>query len=199
MVRSLSRSKFWVFDPRSHPKRTEPRFWPGEGILLRNFMPVVRKVSPQDFLLVLTAPLPKIVIPLCWQWCEQMGQIRKFWFGKSILLRNFTPVVSKIPLRIFSPVWAAYKSTFLTFVRLNGDFDQCATRTWIRSFWGATLCQIFEILTWRHFGPLRHWFRKFPSTIFYPFWAPHNQKLRIGLFDHCVTRKGLKNPPLMAG
>ncbi len=43
--------------------------------------------------------------------------------------------------------------------------------------------QIFKILTWRDLGPLRQWSRKFPSRIFYPFWAPHGQKLQIGLFD----------------
>ncbi len=31
--------------------------------------------------------------------------------------------------------------------------------------------QIFEILTWRDFVPLRPWSRKFPSRTFYPFWA----------------------------
>ncbi len=34
------------------------------------------------------------------------------------------------------------------------------------------------------FGPLRQWSHKFPSRIFYPLWAPHSHKLRIGLFDH---------------
>ncbi len=34
------------------------------------------------------------------------------------------------------------------------------------------------------FGLLRRWS---PSKIFYPFWAAHGQKLRIGLFDCCAT------------
>ncbi len=44
-------------------------------------------------------------------------------------------------------------------------------------------CQIFEILTWRDFGPLPQLSRKFPSRIFYLFWGLHGWKLRIGLFD----------------
>ncbi len=54
--------------------------------------------------------------------------------------------------------------------------------TGVRVFCGATMVQIFKILTWRDFGPLRQWSRKFPSRIFYPFCAPQGQKLRIGLF-----------------
>ncbi len=83
------------------------------------------------------------------------------------------------------------------------------------------MSQIFEILSWRDFGSLRQWSRKFSSGIFYPFLAPHGRKLRISLFDRacdqmvlmtgvrpkfifvlfecCATRKGLKNPELMAG
>ncbi len=61
------------------------------------------------------------------------------------------------------------------------------------------MSQIFEILTWTDLGPLRQWYRKFSSRIFYPFLAPHNRKLRIGHFDRCATKKGLKNPRLIAG
>ncbi len=35
------------------------------------------------------------------------------------------------------------------------------------------------------FGPIRQWS---PSRIFYPFWATHGRKIRIGLFDHRVTK-----------
>ncbi len=59
---------------------------------------------------------------------------------------------------------------------------------WVRSFCGATMGQMFKILTWRDFGPLRHSSRKFPSRIFYPFWAPRTRKLRIGLFDRRGTK-----------
>ncbi len=33
--------------------------------------------------------------------------------------------------------------------------------------------QGFEIFTWRDFGTLRQWSRKFPSRIFYPFLGRH--------------------------
>ncbi len=48
--------------------------------------------------------------------------------------------------------------------------------------------QIFKILTWRDFGPLRQWFRNFPSTIYYPFWPFHGRKFRFGLFDQGATK-----------
>ncbi len=38
------------------------------------------------------------------------------------------------------------------------------------------------------FGTLRQWCVNFLPRIFYPFWSPHGQKLRIGLFDHCATK-----------
>ncbi len=41
--------------------------------------------------------------------------------------------------------------------------------------------QILKILTWRDFGPLRQWCRKFSSGILYPFWPPYRRKLRFGL------------------
>ncbi len=37
-------------------------------------------------------------------------------------------------------------------------------------------------------GTLRHWCIKFLPRIFYPFWSPHNRKLRIGLFDRRATK-----------
>ncbi len=76
----------------------------------------------------------------------------------------------------------------LTGVRPNGAFDRRSTKTWIRSFWRSTIGQILKIMTWRDFGPLRQWSRKFPSRIFYPFWAPHSQKLWIGLFGRRATK-----------
>ncbi len=96
------------------------------------------------------------------------------------------------------PTAENYESFFLTVVKPNGAFDQRATKTWVRSFWGATLSHIFEILTSRGFGRLRQWSRKFPSKIFYPFLTRHGRKLLIGLFNRCATRKGLKIPRLMA-
>ncbi len=48
------------------------KFWPGESISLRNFTPVVCKVSPQDFFSVLVASRPKIPVRSFWPWCYQM-------------------------------------------------------------------------------------------------------------------------------
>ncbi len=52
-------SKFWKFDPWLHVIRIKPRFWPGECISLQNLMPMVRKVSPQDFVARFGRPTPK--------------------------------------------------------------------------------------------------------------------------------------------
>ncbi len=67
-------------------------------------------------------------------------------------------------------------------------FWPACDKTWVQSFWGATMGQIFKILTWRNFGPLRQWSRKFLSRIFYPSWTPHAWKLRISLFDSRATK-----------
>ncbi len=115
-----------------HPCTLVSECHPGTSDSLRNFTPVVHKVSSQDFLRILGNPQPKIT---------------------------------------------------------NRFFDRRATKTWVRSFWGATMGQIFEILTWRNFGPLRQWSRKFPSRIFHSFWAPHSQKLQIGLSDRRATKR----------
>ncbi len=97
-------------------------------------------------------------------------------------------------------------------MRVNRAFDRRATWTYVWSFRGATMGQIFIILSWREFGPLRQCCRKFPSRIFYPFWPPYHQKLRFGLFDRraikiyvfglfdcCAAGNGLKKPRLMEG
>ncbi len=90
------------------------------------------------------------------------------------------------------------KITNRSFWQSCGAFDRCATNTWIRSFWGATMDQSLKILTWRNFGLLRQWSRKFPSTIYYPFWLPQGQKSRFGLFDQGVT-KWVKFPNFSPG
>ncbi len=59
-------------------QKDEPKFWPGESISLRNFTPVVPKVSVQDFLSILGAPLPKITNRSVWPLCDQMVP-RCFW------------------------------------------------------------------------------------------------------------------------
>ncbi len=61
----------------------------------------------KDFLHVLAPTRPKILIWPFWPWCDQMGQIREFWPGESISLRNFTPVVPKVSLQDFLPTLGA--------------------------------------------------------------------------------------------
>ncbi len=58
--------------------------------------------------------------------------------------------------------------------------------------------QIFKILTWRDFGHLRQWSRKFLSTIYYTFWPPHSRKFRFDLFDQNAT-KWVKFPNFSTG
>ncbi len=64
--------------------------------------------------------------------------------------------------RIFYSFWAPHGRKLRICL-----FDRRATKTWVRSFCGTTMGQIFEILTWRNFGPLRQWSRKFPSRIYF--------------------------------
>ncbi len=104
-------------------------------------------------------------------WDATMGQMFKI-----LTCRDFWPLrqrSQKFPSKIFYSFWAStaenYESVFLTSVRPNGAFDQRATKMWVRSSWGATIGQIFKILTRRDFWPLRQWSRPFPHRVFYPY------------------------------
>ncbi len=138
--------KIFYFDPsgamcQSGPCTLVAECLPGTSDSLWNFTPLVRKVSPQDFLPILGAPRPKISNRFFWPACDQM-----------VLLTDVRP-----------------KPGFGPFVvRLQVTFSK---------FW------LLE-----NFGPLRQWSRKFSSGIFYLFWAPHGQKLRIGLFNRRETK-----------
>ncbi len=114
----------------------------------------------------------------------------KFWPEETSDLHANGP--ESFPPGFFTTFWRAmagnYESVFLTIMRPNGAFDRYATKTRVRSFWGATMSQIFEILTWRDFGSLCQWSRKFPSWIFYHFLADYGWKLQIGLFDRRATK-----------
>ncbi len=81
---------------------------------------------------------------------ENFDQERVFRFG---------PLHQWSPSKIFYPFWSPHgrklESVFLTIVRLIGAFHRRATKTRVRSPWGATMCRILKILTWRDFGPLR--------------------------------------------
>ncbi len=60
----------------------------------------------------------------------------------------------------------------------------CRVQSAIPAFWLQSATLALRI----RFGTLRQWSRKFPSRIFYPFWAPYCRKLRIGLFDRRATK-----------
>ncbi len=137
------------------------------------------KVSPQDFLPVWAAPLPKIPIRSFWQWCDQMGEIRGFWPGESISLQNFTSVVTKVSLQNFLPILATPRPK-ITNWSFWPSCDQIVLLTVVRPK------SMFVFLT--VVGPGKD--RAFDRCA---------TKIYVPLFDHCATRKGLKNPQLMAG
>ncbi len=76
---------------------------------LRNFTPVVREVSPQDFLPILGAPRPKITNRSFRPACDQNLDSVLLWFdyGSNFLnfdletLQTFTPRVPKVSLQDF--------------------------------------------------------------------------------------------------
>ncbi len=82
---------------------------------LRNFKPVVHKVSPQDVLPVLGAPRPIITNRSFWPACDQnLGSVvlrcdhesnfRNFDLER---LRTFTPMASKVFIQVFLPLFGA--------------------------------------------------------------------------------------------
>ncbi len=138
-----------------HPCTLVAECLPGTSDSLRNFTPVVRKVSPQDFLPVLGAPQPKIMNRSFWLSCDQMvlltGVRRKPGFGHFVErpwvkfskfwpaeLRTFTPMVPKVSLQDFLPLFGAPRPKIT-----NRFFYQRATK---RCFWPAcdgNLCSVF--------------------------------------------------------
>ncbi len=125
---------------KCHPCTLVAECHHGTSDSLRNFTPVVRKVSPQDFLSVLGAPRPKITNRSFWPSCDQMVllasgvqpkpgfghfevrprvKFSKFWLGEISDLYANSP--ESFPPGFFTPFWRAtaghYESVFLTVVR----------------------------------------------------------------------------------
>ncbi len=81
-------------------------------------------------------------------------QLALSWFSGRVPPRHFGFATelyasgAKFVLKIFYPFWAPttenYELVFLIAVRPNGASDRCAPKTCIRSFWGATMRQIFK-------------------------------------------------------
>ncbi len=143
------------------------------ALRIRNFKPVVRKISPQHFLPILGAPQPKIMNPFFWLSCDQM--------------------------------------VILTGVRPKPGFGHFEVRPWVKflKFWPGETSDLYAN------GP-----ESSPPGFFTPFWDPMagnyesgfltglrqmmlftnvRPKSMFGLFDHCATRKGLKNPRVLVG
>ncbi len=74
----LSQIKCWISFYRTSflkkavfSEKTVENFSPGENISLQNFTPVDPKISVQDLLPILGAPVPKILIRSFWPACNQ--------------------------------------------------------------------------------------------------------------------------------
>ncbi len=120
--------------------------------------PITSKVSPQDFLPILCAPQPKIMNRSFWPACDQnLGLVslrcdhesnfRNFYLER---LRTFTPMVPKVSLQNFLPLFGVPRSEImnrsfwplcdqmmlLAGVRLKsmfGLFDRCAIRKGLKT------------------------------------------------------------------
>ncbi len=135
--------------------------------------------------------------------CHPCTLVAECHSGTSDSLRNFTPVVRQVFLQDFLPVLGArtaenYESVFLTGMRPDGAFDRRATKTWVRSFWGATMSQIFKNFyqeRFRTFTPIVP--KVFFQDFFTPFWcamAGNYESVFLtvvwpnGAFDRCATK-----------
>ncbi len=151
-----------------HQMRQNRKFWPGESISLQTFTPVMRKVSPKDFLTILGSSQPKITNQSFWPSYDQMvlltGVRPKPGFGH-FEVRPWVKF-SKFWLREISDLYAngpeSFPPKFLTL------FGAPRPEITTRSFWPS--CDQMVPLTGVR-----------PKSMF-------------GLFDHCATRKDLKNP-----
>ncbi len=148
------------------------KFSPGESILLGNFTAVVGKVSLQYVLLVLAALWPKIPIWYFQPGCNQMDKIRKSSPIERILLRNFAPVVRKVPLEDY----------FLVLIAENCDL--------VLSTEVHKMCKIWkfspgESILLRNFAPV---VRQVSLRIVSPFPPPYGQNFWFGTFNRDVTR-----------
>ncbi len=156
-----------------HPCTLVAECLPGTSDSLWNFTLVVRKVSPQDFLLILGTPIQKLRIGLfdhratkwCfWPTCDQnLGSVilrcdceSNFRNLDLERLRTFMPMARKVSLKGSLPLFGA---------------PQPEITTW--SFWLA-------------------WDQMLLLTSVRP-------KSMFSLFGRCATRKRLKNLRLMAG
>ncbi len=86
-------------------------------------------------------PTPGLGPFVVWLWIN----FSKFWPGKTSNLYANGP--ESFPPGFFTcfgrPTGKNYESVFLTVVRPSGAFDQCATKTRVRSFWPS--CDYFPL------------------------------------------------------
>ncbi len=166
-VRSLSRSKFWKFDPLSHLERTKYNFWShasqkdriiifgcgapkiGKNSWKKTFGPQASgsgvkcpfQVKNLKIWPVLDALWAKILIRSFGPWCDQVGPIQEFWAEESISLRSFTPVVHKVLHSVFYPFWNAPRTKIL--IRLFWPW--CGEIGQIRKFWSGESISLLEL------------------------------------------------------
>ncbi len=123
-------------------------------------------VALQDFLRILCAPRLKITNRSFWPSCERLVlltgvrpkpgfgsfevrswvKFSKFWRGETLDL--YANVPESFPPRFIThfgrPTAENNELVFLTIVRPISAFDRRATKTWVRSIWGATMGQILR-------------------------------------------------------
>ncbi len=129
-------------------------FWPiwydvpGTLDSFPNLTPVVRKISPQNFLPVLVSLRPKVPIRTFWPTCDQNLRSRgvtrfvkflNFFPGENIRYRNFTTVNPKVSLQDFLLILAVLP-TKITNRSFSPRCDQMG--------------RIFKIFTWREYVDL---------------------------------------------
>ncbi len=172
-VLSLSRWKFWKFDPWSHLKRTESNFWSHIGQKhhlvarrskrpIRNFWPWGgqngKKILGRNFthywhkvILSSGKNLDSVLLR-----CDHGSNFQNFYLD---ILQTFTPMVPKVFLQEFLPILAALllkitNQSFWPSCETKWCFWPGATKTWVRSLWGASNSQNFDVERLRTLTPM---------------------------------------------
>ncbi len=112
-----------------------------------------------------------------------MGLNRKFWPGESISLRTFTPMVF---LQDFLPILGVPRLKITN----RSFWPACDQMVLLIGMWPKPEYGPFEVRPWAKFWPgetsdlYSNGPNKFPSQIFYSFWAPHSRNYESVFFDH---------------
>ncbi len=153
--RSFSRSKLREFDPWSHIKRTEPKFWSHTSqknrfLIFGHGAPKMVKKSLRETIGVKLRS--EILSPgknfIFWpNWCDVQCHpctlVAECHPGTSDSLWNFTPVVRKVSPQDFLPVLGALRP------KITNLSDRCATK-WC--FWSACDQNLGSVILWCYCG-----------------------------------------------